>query len=61
MNNETEYRAALEELETIAARVEDPQTGLGDIDRYMSKSAELVKECREYLRSVGEKLAEKDI
>lgn len=51
-----DYIKAVEELEAIAAKVEDPQTGIGDIDRYIRRSDELVSACREYLRGAREEL-----
>lgn len=45
------YRQALEELEKIAQKVEDPSTGLEDIDKYIARSETLIAACREYLRS----------
>ena len=45
-----DYKKAIEELETIATKVEDPQTGIDDIDKYMKRSQELIAQCREYLR-----------
>lgn len=56
MKEEFDYRKAIEELEEIAAKVEDPQTGIGDIDRYMKRSQELIEACREYLRGVRKEL-----
>lgn len=56
MGKEFDYKAAVEELEAIAARVEDPQTGIDDIDRYIRRSEELVQACRRYLRGAREKL-----
>lgn len=50
MKEEFDYKKAVEELEAIAAKVEDPQTGVGDIDRYMKRSKELLDSCRSYLR-----------
>ena len=50
MNEEFDYKKAIEELETIASKVEDPQTGVGDMDRYMKRSKELLEACRSYLR-----------
>jgi len=47
---------AVEELESIAQRVEDPQTGIGDIDKYMKRSEELIEACREYLRGARGRL-----
>ena len=46
----------MEELEAIAAKVEDPKTGIEDIDKYIKRSQELVTACREYLRGAREKL-----
>ena len=54
MEEKFEYAKAIEELEAMAAKVEDPQTGIGDIDKYMKRSQELVNACREYLRGVRE-------
>ena len=50
MKDKFEYSKAIEELEAIAAKVEDPKTGIGDIDKYMKRSRELVESCRAYLR-----------
>lgn len=51
-----DYAKAVEELESIAVKVEDPQTGIDDIDRYIRRSDELVRACREYLRGARAKL-----
>ena len=51
-----DYNKAVEELESIAAKVEDPQTGIDDIDRYIRRSAELIAACRDYLRGTRERL-----
>lgn len=51
-----DYAKAIEELEAIAAVVEDPNTGIADIDKYMKRSKELVALCREYLRGARETL-----
>ena len=53
-----DYSKAVEELEAIAAKVEDPQTGIDDIDRYIKRSQELIESCRAYLRGAREKLNE---
>ena len=45
------YKEALAELEKIAQKVEDPATGLEDIDKYIARSEALIAACREYLRS----------
>ena len=56
MTEKFDYAKAMEELEAIAAKVEDPKTGIEDIDKYIKRSEELVNACREYLRGAREKL-----
>ena len=56
MKEEFDYDKAVEELETIAAKVEDPKTALGDIENYVIRSKELIEACRSYLRGTREKL-----
>ena len=51
-----DYTKAVEELELIAAKVEDPDTGIDDIDRYIKRSEELIEACRAYLRGARQKL-----
>lgn len=51
-----DYKKAVEELEAMAAKVEDPNTGIDDIDKYMKRSQELIEACRAYLRGAREKL-----
>ena len=51
-----DYTKAVEELEMIAAKVEDPDTGIDDIDRYIKRSEELIEACRAYLRGARQKL-----
>ena len=53
-----DYSKAVEELEAIAARVEDPGTGIEDIDKYKKRSKELLEACRSYLRGAREKVNE---
>ena len=50
-----DYAKAIAELEEIAAKVENPETKLDDIDALVGRSKELLKQCREYLRTVTEK------
>ena len=50
-----DYNEAVAELEKIAARVEDPATGLDEIDRCIRRSDELIGRCREYLRTARQK------
>ena len=49
---EFDYNKAVAELEKIAARVEDPATGLDEIERLIKQSDELIGRCLEYLRTV---------
>ena len=53
---EFDYTKAVEELESIAVKVEDPQTGIDDIDKYIRRSEELIEACRAYLRGVRQKV-----
>ncbi|MCQ2142856.1 MAG: exodeoxyribonuclease VII small subunit [Bacteroidales bacterium] len=56
MEDNFDYDKALEELEALAAKVEDPETGIADIDASIKKAAELIEKARAYLRSSREKL-----
>ena len=51
-----DYAKAVEELEGIVSKVEDPATGIDDIDKYITRTGELVEGCRNYLRIAREKL-----
>lgn len=51
-----DYTKAITTLEEIALKVEDPSTGVGDIDKYIRQTEELVDKCRAYLRTVREKV-----
>ncbi len=55
-----DYTKAVEELDGIAAKIEDPKTSLDDIGALVSRSKVLIKECREYLRSVRESIQEEE-
>lgn len=52
MEEKFDYNEAIAELEKIAVRVEDPATGLDEIDRCIKRSDELIGRCREYLCTV---------
>ncbi len=58
--NTFDYQKAVAELEKIAETVEDPSTGLDDIDKYVKRSPELISSYRSYLRSVRDKINEMD-
>lgn len=55
-----DYKEAVRELESIAAKVEDPSTGLDDIDKYVKRSKELIAACRAYLRTIRDKVDKLD-
>lgn len=55
-----DYTKAVEELDGIATKIEDPKTSLDDIGALVSRSKVLIKECREYLRSVRESIQEEE-
>ena len=56
MEEKFDYIKAIEELEAIAAKVEDPRTVIEDIDKYIKRSEELINACRAYLRGARETL-----
>lgn len=56
MEKKFDYAKAIAELEEIAAKVENPETKLDDIDALVGRSKELLKQCREYLRTVKDKI-----
>lgn len=55
-----DYASAVSELEAIASKVEDPQTGIDDIDKYIKRADVLIEACRAYLRTARESLAALD-
>lgn len=56
MEERFDYAEAVEELEAIAKKVEDPMTGIGDIDVCIKRAAVLIAACRNYLRTAREKV-----
>ena len=56
MEQKFDYAKAVAELEAIAQKVENQETKLDDIDALVGRSRELLKQCRDYLRSVKEKI-----
>ena len=60
MEERFDYAKAVEELEKIAAQVENPATKLDDIDALVARSNALLKDCRAYLRTVKEKIDKLD-
>lgn len=56
MNDRFDYAKAVEELEAIAAKVENPATAIDDIDKCIRRADDLISACREYLRGVRENM-----
>ena len=56
MSEKFDYTKAIAELEEIAAKVENPETKLDDIDALVARSKVLLDECRKYLRTVKDKI-----
>lgn len=52
-----DYNEAVRKLELIAAKVEDPSTGIDDIDKYIKEASCLIAECRTWLRSARDKVS----
>ncbi len=52
MEEKFDYAKAMAELEQIAQKVEDSSTALGDVEKYIRRSDELIAQCREYLRTM---------
>lgn len=55
-----DYASAVAELEKIAATVENPETPIDDIDRYIRRSERLIADCRAWLRGVRERTLNMD-
>lgn len=60
MKEKFDYAGAIAELEGIAAKVEDPHTGIDETERCIRRADELVEACRAYLRGAREKLESMD-
>ena len=56
MEEKFDYAKAIAELEQIAAKVENPETKLDDIDALVGRSKQLLQQCRDYLRTVKDKI-----
>ena len=56
MSDKFDYAKAIAELDEIAAKVENTETKLDDIDVLVGRSKELLKQCKDYLRTVKEKI-----
>ncbi len=56
MEQKFDYTKAMAELEEISRKVDDPATSLDDIGALVKRSKELIKACRDYLRTVRESI-----
>ena len=56
MEEKFDYGKAVKELESIAARVENPETGIDEIDACIKRAESLLEACRAYLRGAREKM-----
>lgn len=56
MEAKFDYAKAIAELDAIAAKVENPETRLEDIDALIARSKVLLDACRNYLRTVKDKI-----
>ena len=50
-----DYGKAVARLEEILSKVEDPSTGVDDIDKYVKEAESLGGRCRKYLRELRDK------
>ena len=55
-----DYTEAMAELEEIARKVEDPNTGIDSIGDLVNRSRELIEQCRNYLRTVRESIEKEE-
>ncbi len=55
---EFDYNKAISRLEKIAETVENPSTGIDDIEQLVKQSDELIAACREYLRGTKTKVTD---
>ena len=54
MEEKFDYSKAIAELEEIAKKVEQPETGLDDFDSMVSGSMAILMLCRDFLKCVKE-------
>ena len=58
MEEKFDYAKAMARLEKMAADAQNPQTPVEDIGAMVKESKALVKQCREYLRSLRDAIGE---
>ncbi len=52
------YKESLEELQKIVEKIENPDTDLQEISKYVKRASELVRQCQEQLRAIEEDIPE---
>ena len=60
MEEKFDYAKAVATLEEMAAKAQNPATPLEDVGAMVKDSKKLVKECRDYLRSLRETIDSQD-
>lgn len=55
-SNDPGYREALQEIEKLLAKIEDPETGFDQLSLDVKRATELVEYCRKQLRSYKEEI-----
>ncbi|MDY6277258.1 MAG: exodeoxyribonuclease VII small subunit [Bacteroidales bacterium] len=58
MEEKFDYAKAMATLEKMAADAQNPETPVEDIGKMVRESKTLVKDCREYLRSLRDTIEE---
>ncbi len=53
-NEELSYNRAVEELEILIKRIENPETKIEDLSKEVKRATELVKFCKEQIRGYKE-------
>lgn len=53
-NEELNYNRAVEELEILIKRIENPETKIEDLSKEVKRATELVKFCKEQIRGYKE-------
>jgi exodeoxyribonuclease VII small subunit len=55
-SNDPGYREALQEIEKLLAKIEDPETSFDQLSLDVKRATELVEYCRKQLRSYKEEI-----
>lgn len=53
---ETGYREALQEIEKLLAKIEDPETSFDELSKDVRRATELVEYCRKQLRNYKDEI-----